>query len=64
MSQTRSLLSTTDVTVTLGAIICFSSGDQLEDSVEIGLLPDLEETNHGWSIREAAGEVMGDGWTR
>jgi hypothetical protein len=64
MSNTRSIALSTRITVTLAAIICLSSSDQLEDAVEIAVLPEIEVNNHGWNIRRVAGEVMQDGWTR
>jgi hypothetical protein len=51
--------------VNLKAIIACPSGDRLEDSVEIALLPDAEVFLDFWRTPErATREVMEGGWTR
>ncbi|KAJ6559408.1 hypothetical protein DFH09DRAFT_1316717 [Mycena vulgaris] len=64
MSHTRSISLSTSITMTLAAIIYLDSSDQLEDAVEIAVLPQIEVNNHGWNICGVVGEVMQDGWTR
>jgi hypothetical protein len=51
-----------DVTVNLGTVITCSSGDQLQDFVEIVFFPDVDVY---CSYRDGAeGEVLEDGWTQ
>jgi hypothetical protein len=65
LSQHRNLHSSASATETLNAIFACASGDQLEDLVEIALLPDAEVYLGDWRTPErATGEVMEGGWTR
>jgi hypothetical protein len=50
--------------VNLNTIIVCSLGDQLEDSVEIALLPDAEIFIDSWRRTPGTGEVMEGGWIR
>jgi hypothetical protein len=59
------LYCSTSATVNLNAIITCVSGDRLEDSVEIALLPDTKVYLGDWRTPEKkTGEVMDSGWTR
>ncbi|KAJ6526059.1 hypothetical protein B0H19DRAFT_1385801 [Mycena capillaripes] len=51
------------MTVNLRAII-FCSGNQLEDSFEVALMPDVEVFRGPWNASGTLGEIMEDGWTR
>ncbi|KAJ7704419.1 hypothetical protein B0H17DRAFT_10687 [Mycena rosella] len=50
--------------VNLGAVFCCSSSNKLEESIEIGSLPDMEIVCYPWNTGRAVGEAMEDGWTR
>jgi hypothetical protein len=51
--------------VNLNTIIACTSGDYLEDLVEIALLPDGKILLYNWAAAEGTrGEVMDGGWTR
>jgi hypothetical protein len=51
--------------VNLNAIIACPSGDRLEDSVELALLPNEKVYLDDWeTAAEETGEVMEGGWTR
>ncbi|KAJ6561654.1 hypothetical protein B0H19DRAFT_1259317 [Mycena capillaripes] len=60
VSQHRHFYASASTTLNLGAVIFCSSGDQLNDSVEIVFLLEAE-VSHG---RSAGGEMMENGWTR
>ncbi|KAJ6555965.1 hypothetical protein B0H19DRAFT_138114 [Mycena capillaripes] len=65
LSRIRHLYGSAQITVNLGAIILCSAGVQLEDSVEIALLPDEKVNVEKWeNTREAMGETRGNGWIR
>jgi hypothetical protein len=65
LSRRRHVYCSASTTVNLAAIIACTSGDQLEDSVEIALLPDPEVQQDAWrSLERATGGVMEGGWTR
>jgi hypothetical protein len=65
LSQSRHLYCSASATVNLNTIYVCPSGDRLEDSVEIALLPDAEVYLGNWRTAEGAtGEVMEGGWTR
>jgi hypothetical protein len=65
LSRYRNLYCPTSATVNLNSIIVCPSGDRLEDSVEIALLPDTKVHLGDWTTPEGAtGEVMEGGWTR
>jgi hypothetical protein len=60
----RNLYCSTSATANLNTIVC-PSGDRLEDSVEIALLPDVKVDLGYWqTTRGMTGEVMAGGWTR
>jgi hypothetical protein len=62
--QCRNFNCSASTTVNLDAIIVRPSGNRLEDSVEIALLPDAEIFPGHWRTPEGAtGEVMEGGWT-
>jgi hypothetical protein len=64
LSRPRNLYWSTSVTVNLNAIIVCCSGDQLEEMVEIALLPDAEIFLDDWTTAaRATREVTEDGWT-
>jgi hypothetical protein len=55
----------TSITVNLGAIFRFSSGDLLEDPDELACTPNLDTQVFGWQPFEGANAVvMEDSWTR
>jgi hypothetical protein len=62
LSHRRIISISPEMTVNLGAIIPYFSTGQLQDWVEIALLPDVDPRCGGW--RGADGEVLEDGWTR
>jgi hypothetical protein len=62
LSNWRNISISPDVTVNLGTVITCSSGDQLQDFVEIVFFPDVDVRFSHWD--GAQGEVMEDGWTR
>ncbi|KAJ7882265.1 hypothetical protein B0H13DRAFT_2539465, partial [Mycena leptocephala] len=65
LSRTRNFDCSSSATVNLNTIIVCTAGDQLEDSVEIALLPDTKVYRGDWeTAAEVAGEVMDGGWTR
>jgi hypothetical protein len=65
LREFRSIFTSAPLTVSLGAIMSWSSTDQLEDLVEIASLPDVQFIGEGW-CHEANRpmSVMEDGWTR
>ncbi|KAJ6525997.1 hypothetical protein B0H19DRAFT_1197632 [Mycena capillaripes] len=54
------------MTVNLGAVVSCPSGNPVEDSVEISLLPNVEVSTWRWYNHRdrAAGNTMGNGWIR
>jgi hypothetical protein len=62
LAQGRTLSVSSYVIVNLGAVIDCSSGDQLQDWVEVASLPDVEVRRGRWY--GPGGEVMANGWTR
>jgi hypothetical protein len=65
LSQRRNLYCSASATVTLNAIIACASGDRLENSIEIALLPDAQIYLDDWRTpKRATGEVMEGGWAR
>jgi hypothetical protein len=65
LSQRRVLYCSASATVNLNTRITCPSGDRLEDSVEIALLPDAQLCLGKWAATDrATGEVMEGGWTR
>jgi hypothetical protein len=64
LSRRRNFYCSASATVNLHTIIVCPSGDRLEDSVEIALLPDTKVYLGDWRTPETAtGEVMEGGWT-
>ncbi|KAF7337073.1 hypothetical protein MVEN_02144500 [Mycena venus] len=64
LARTRDIPISAAVTVTLGTVISCSPDNELEDSVEIAFLPNVEAVIDSWELDCAEGEVMEDGWTR
>jgi hypothetical protein len=65
LSQRRDIYCPTSATVNLNTIIVCTAGNQLEEFVEIALLPDAVVRLGYWRTGgRAAGEVMEGGWTR
>jgi hypothetical protein len=65
LSRHRNLYCSASATVNLNTIIVCPSGDRLEDSVEIALLPDTELYLGDWiTAAGVTGEGMEGGWTR
>ncbi|KAF7353516.1 hypothetical protein MSAN_01541200 [Mycena sanguinolenta] len=65
LAQPQSFTLSADTTVKLGVVLR-SSGDLLQDSVQIAFLPSVEtRIVRNWTISgEGTGEVMTNGWTR
>jgi hypothetical protein len=61
LSRTRSITVPTDATVDLGTVFVCSSGDQLQDWVDIVSWSHLEPRQTDWN---GDGEAMDNGWTR
>ncbi|KAF7354331.1 hypothetical protein MVEN_01121500 [Mycena venus] len=65
LAQDRTITGSPPTAVKLGAVICCSSGNRLEDSDEIAFLPNLETFSGCWTnTKGPAGEKMEDGWIR
>jgi enterochelin esterase-like enzyme len=64
LSQSRNFYCSASATVNLNTIYVCPSGDRLEDSVEIALLPDGEGYLGHWGTERVIEEVMEGGWTR
>ncbi|KAF7333791.1 hypothetical protein MVEN_02335900 [Mycena venus] len=64
LSPYRSITASLPTTVNLGVVICCSSRNELEDSVEIATLPNVEGYRYRWESPGAVGEIVEDGWTR
>jgi hypothetical protein len=62
--QYRNFYCSASATVNLNTIIMSASGDRLEDSVEIALLPDAQIYLGDWETEGATAEVMEGGWIR
>ncbi|KAJ7679414.1 hypothetical protein DFH06DRAFT_510532 [Mycena polygramma] len=68
LTQHRNTPISPAITMDLSAVLCWPSGSQFQDSVQIASIPDAEIPPDSWQCSWTKGAVMGDvmenGWTR
>lgn len=65
LAKRRHLYFSAEITVTTGAIICYSLCSQLKSFFGISFLPRIDGGGDGWrTYPDGAGEIMLDGWIR